>query len=136
VQTNVAALRRAREGRGVIATAQTRGITLTHALLALHDGAGEWTEVLETLVRRVRSTLCSPHHQDGEPDSRRYRLLIITHRELPFDRARGYAPVEVTSHDARTYRASCDLDQVHLTWSMRAPHSGVAALTALTEYAP
>jgi hypothetical protein len=95
-----------------------KGITLTHALLALFDSQEDsWKkEVLTELVQKLQSTLLSRLHQDGEPDNVRYHLRVVTNVQLPYDTARGYAPTLFTYHEfsSRTYTVH---DVMTFDWS-------------------
>lgn len=129
-----------------VAVAVTRateeGIQPYHALLALHlvsPSDPEWAvELLRQLVIRTSGTQLSHAHQHADGDDRRYYLRAVSSRELAYDRARGYCPVERRSHRIATDGERCDLPEgAVLDWSRHAElRRGVATHTALVEFQP
>lgn len=108
-----------------ITRATSDGIQPYHALLALHSRSSsdpEWAvELLLQQVRLTRGTQLSHMHQLADGDSRRYYLRAFTSRTLPFDRVRGYCPIERKSHRIATECERCDLPEgAVLDWSLHA----------------
>lgn len=105
-----------------ITRATSDGIQPYHALLALtmqipYDP--EWAvELLMQLAGMTRGTQLSYAHQHADGDASRYYLRAISSLELPYDRARGYCPVERQVHRIATETERCDLPEgAVLEWS-------------------
>lgn len=129
-----------------VAVAITRatldGIQPYHALLALHlrsPSDPEWAvKLLLRLAQETRGTQLSHMHAHADGDPSRYYLRAISSRELPYDRARGYCPVERRAHRIATEVERCDVPKgSFLDWSRHEElRCGVAAHTALVEFQP
>ncbi len=125
-----------------IQRATDQGIQPYHALLALRRVSPRdpaWAiALLEQLVEVTSGTQLSTHFQHADGDARRYYLRGVSSRELQYDRARGYCPVERRAHRISTVTERCDLPAGSvLAWSEHAElRCGVATHSALVEFQP